>query len=113
MKWVKRIVMIVLALGIVGSGILAFLSYNNWKDADKEVTRLSLLQDENGVSIPTTENQKSVVLVACMNNQGYGGEGTGYAVGEYGEDVKYIVTNGHVVSFMEEDDAFQAYVFFG
>ncbi len=48
-----------------------------------------------------------------MNNQGYGGEGTGYAVGEYGEDVKYIVTNGHVVSFMEEDDAFQAYVFFG
>lgn len=114
MKWVRRIVMILLALGIIGSGILSYLSYDKWKEADKEVTRLSLLKDTQGVSISTSENQESVVFVMCIREADMaGGYGSGYVVGEPGDKAEYIVTNGHVVSYLEQDDSFEVRVYFG
>ncbi len=114
MKWVRRIIMILLALGIAGCGVLSYLSYDKWKEADKEVTRLSLLKDTQGVSISTSENQESVVFVMCIRESDLaGGYGSGYVVGEPGDKAEYIVTNGHVVSYLEKDDSFEVRVYFG
>jgi len=114
MKWVRRIIMIVLALGIAGSGVLGYLSYDKYKNADKEATELAISNNLNngGASLSTKENQQSVAFVLNVMPDGrLHSYGSCYAVGKAGENPKYFVTNGHVASPHETDNC-TTYVYF-
>ncbi|MBP5491701.1 MAG: trypsin-like peptidase domain-containing protein [Clostridiales bacterium] len=108
MKWVRRIVMILLILAIGGSGFMAFQSFKPWRDAQEELNEVkakSFQADDVKSSFTTTENQESVAFVLSISaDQTMYAWGSSYAVGDdLDGKVQYFVTNGHVVQpFMEE-----------
>lgn len=108
MKWLRRIVMLLLVVAIGVTGVLACMNIKPWKDAQKEYDAIeaetfdasSIESDKYKTKLSTTENQKSVAFVYSLAPDGSGyAWGTCYAIGEYGEGVQYFVTNGHVVEF--------------
>lgn len=106
MKWVRRIVMILLVIAIGATGVLACMNIKPWKDAQKDYDAIeaesfeagSIDTDKYKTKFTATENQKSVAFVLSCGAEGYAW-GTCYAIGEYGEKVQYFVTNGHVLDY--------------
>ncbi len=106
MKWVKRVVMIVLALGLLASSILAVMAFVPWRKAEKRLTEVKMEKytaptDDTGYALTTKDNQESVVFIALSDGKQLA-YGSGYAVGALDEDVQYFVTNGHVVQLHQE-----------
>ena len=115
MKWVRRIVMIILALGIAGSGFMAFQAFTPWRDAAKktaEVEAETFDGEDIDYSFSTQENQNSVAFIGCISpDRNYIAYGSSYAIGDPDEKVQYFVTNGHVIS-SHMNDGYDINVYF-
>jgi len=97
-KWIRRVLLVILAVAVIGSGYFCVTKYEPWQNAKDK--KNSMVEEVAEYGITANEAKNSIVYVYEEYIEGDYLVALGapvWAIGTPGEDVEYFVTNGHVV----------------